>query len=130
MRRSPGTAGRGSCLRRNWPPGWGWLAGIYIALQGAGVAVFGILGRLMFSTAFGDMDDMGVSGMGGPVFGVPDGYTIIVEGQTIQSGSSGMSGIQSVMMAIPTFAMITGIVMIIGGLTLAYVLWKNGKKKD
>ena len=111
---------------------WGWLAGIYIALQGAGLTLFGIIGRFMFSSFFNSMGGMGFGG--DPFGGFPGDYTIYNEsGQIIQSGSSGFSsfsGIQSAMLAIPTLALIIGIVMIVGGLTLAYVLWKNGKKGD
>ncbi len=110
---------------------WGWLAGIYIALQGAGLALFGMIGRLMFSAAFGSMGGMDLSGTpslnGAPVFGIPDGYTIVIDGQPVQSAPSGLSGIQSVMMAIPTLALIIGLVMVTGGLILAFVLWKKGK---
>jgi len=103
---------------------WGWLAGIYIALQGAGLTLFGIVGRFMFSSFF---DSVGGMGFGGAPFeGFPGDYVIYNEsGQVIRSGSS---GIQSAMLAVPTLALIIGIIMVVGGLILAYVLWKNGKK--
>lgn len=34
------------------------------------------------------------------------------------------------MMAIPTLALVIGLIMVIGGLILAYVLWKQGKKGE
>jgi len=113
----PGFVGR--MVRR-----WGWLAGIYIALQGAGLTLFGIVGRFMFSSFF---DSVGGMGFGGAPFeGFPGDYVIYNEsGQVIRSGSS---GIQSAMLAVPTLALIIGIIMVVGGLILAYVLWKNGKK--
>ncbi len=109
---------------------WGWLAGIYIALQGAGLTLFGIVGRFMFSSFFESVGGMGFGG--DPFGGFPGDYVIYNEsGQVIQSGSSGVSGfsgIQSAMLAVPTLALIIGIIMVVGGLILAYVLWKNGKK--
>jgi len=124
----PGFIGR--MVRR-----WGWLAGIYIALEGAGLVLFGMIGRYMFSSFFENMfGGMGFSTApsfnGTPIFGVPDGYTIVIDGQPVQPAPSGLSGIQSTMMAIPTIALIIGLVMVVGGLALAYVLWKNGKKGE
>lgn len=119
----PGFVGR--MVRR-----WGWLAGIYLALEGAGLTLFGFVGRFMFSSFFQSIGSMGGMGFGGAPFGgFPGDYVIYNEsGQVIQSGSSGLSGIQSAMLAIPTLALIIGLIMVIGGLILAYVLWKNGKK--
>lgn len=119
----PGLIGR--MVRR-----WGWLAGIYLALEGAGLTLFGLVGRFMFSSFFQSIGSMGGMGFGGAPFGgFPGDYVIYNEsGQVIQSGSSGLSGIQSAMLAIPTLALIIGLIMVIGGLILAYVLWKNGKK--
>ena len=40
------------------------------------------------------------------------------------------SGFESFVMGFATVILLIGIVMIVGGLILAYVLWKQGKKGD
>lgn len=110
---------------------WGWLAGIYLALEGAGLTLFGLVGRAMVSGFFQGIGS--TMGFGGdPFSGFPGDYTFYVDetGHIISSASSGLSWFQSVMMVIPTVALVIGLIMVIGGLILAYLLWKNGKKRD
>ena len=111
---------------------WGWLAGIYLALQGAGLILFGLLGRFMVSGFFRGMGDMGGfrTGGGWTYSGPPELEEAIMGELGIVPQASPFSGIRSVMMAIPTLALVIGLVMVVGGLVLAYVLWKNGKKGD
>ena len=114
---------------------WGWLAGIYLALEGAGLTLFGLVGRFMVSGFFrgvGDMGGMGGFGMGGgwAFSGPPELEEAIMGELGVVPQASPFSGIRSVMMAIPTLALVIGLIMVIGGLILAYVLWKQGKKGE
>ena len=43
---------------------------------------------------------------------------------------SPLSGIQSFFLGFATVILVIGLVMVIGGLILAYVLWKAGKKGE
>lgn len=114
---------------------WGWLAGLYLALEGAGLTLFGLVGRFMVSGFFrgvGDMGGMGGFGMGGgwTFSGPPELEEAIMGELGVVPQASPFSGIRSVMMAIPTLALVIGLIMVIGGLILAYVLWKQGKKGE
>ena len=111
---------------------WGWLAGVYIALQGAGVALAGTVARLAFGGMFSASSQM----MGG--FGVPGGWTYsgppelegAIMGELGVVQATPFSGFESFIMGFATVILAIGILMILGGLILAFVLWKNGKKGD
>lgn len=111
---------------------WGWLGGLYLALEGAGLTLFGLFGRFMVSGFFRSMGGMGGFGMGGgwTYSGPPELEEAIMGELGVVPQASPFSGIRSVMMAIPTLALVIGLIMVIGGLILAYVLWKQGKKGD
>lgn len=111
---------------------WGWLAGLYLALEGAGLTLFGLVGRFMVSGFFRGMGDMGGfrTGGGWTYSGPPELEEAIMGELGIVPQASPFSGIRSVMMAIPTLALVIGLIMVIGGLILAYVLWKRGKKGE
>ena len=104
---------------------WGWLAGVYIALSGLGVALVGGLARFAFSRMFrmvsagwGAMDPFG---SGGWELVLPDG--------TVTSG--GMSGISSMGQAFVTIATVilaVGLVITLAGAVLAVVLYRKGRK--
>ena len=104
---------------------WGWLAGVYIALSGLGVALVGGLARFAFSQMFrmvsagwGAMDPFG---SGGWELVLPDG--------TVTSG--GMSGISSMGQVFLTFATVilaVGLVITLAGAVLAVVLYRKGRK--
>lgn len=116
----PGFLGR--MVRR-----WGWLAGIYIAAGGLGPTLFGIIGLIMVSSASQAMNSMG----GWDAVPIPGEMYIEVDGRLVPfNGSSGISGAVSGIAAIPAIFLIIGIVMIVGGLILAYVLWKKGNEGD
>lgn len=114
---------------------WGWLAGIYIALQGLGVTLVGALARWGFGSMFRTSDQL-MGGMG--VFGMGGGWTYSgppeLEGAVMDAlgvtQASPFSGAQSFFLGFATIILVIGIIMIAGGLILAYVLWKNGKKGD
>ena len=104
---------------------WGWLAGVYIALSGLGVALVGGLARFAFSRMFrmvsagwGAMDPFG---SGGWELVLPDG--------TVTSG--GMSGISSMGQVFLTFATVilaVGLLITLAGAVLAVVLYRKGRK--
>ena len=125
----PGFIGR--MVRR-----WGWLAGVYIALQGLGVTLVGALARWGFGSMFRTQNQL-MGGMGG--FGLPGGWTYdsppelegaVMDALGVAPQASPFSGFESFVMGFATIILLIGIVMIVGGLILAYVLWKQGKKGD
>ena len=114
---------------------WGWLAGIYLALQGAGAVLFGLLGRFMVSGFFrgvGDMGGVGGLGMGGgwAYSGPPELEGAVMEALGVAPQASPLSGFESFAMGFATVILVIGLVMVVGGLILAYVLWKQGKKGE
>ena len=122
----PGLIGR--MVRR-----WGWLAGVYIALQGAGVALVGALARWGFGSMFAGshqmMGGVGLSGGGWTYSGPPELEGAIM-GELGVVQATPFSGFESFIMGFATVILAIGILMILGGLILAFVLWKNGKKGD
>lgn len=114
---------------------WGWLAGIYLALQGAGVTLVGFIARWGFGSMFRASSQM-MSGMGG--LGMGGGWTFSgppeMEGAVMDAlgiaQTSPLSGVQSFFLGFATVILVIGVVMIVGGLILAYVLWKQGRKGD
>ena len=112
---------------------WGWLAGVYIALQGAGVALVGALARWGFGSMFAGSHQMmggfGLSGGGWTYSGPPELEGAIM-GELGVVQASPFSGFESFIMGFATVILAIGALMILGGLILAFVLWKNGKKGD
>ena len=111
----------------------GWLAGVYIALQGAGVALVGALARWGFGSMFAGshqmMGGVGLSGGGWTYSGPPELEGAIM-GELGVVQATPFSGFESFIMGFATVILAIGILMILGGLILAFVLWKNGKKGD
>lgn len=114
---------------------WGWLAGIYIALQGAGVALVGGIARWgfgsMFSASHQMMGSMGGFGMGGgwTYSGPPEMEGAVMDALGIAQASP-LSGVQSFFLGFSTLILVIGLVMVIGGLILAFILWRSGRKGD
>lgn len=114
---------------------WGWLAGIYIALQGLGVTLVGALARWGFGSMFADshrmMDGMGGFGMGGnwAYSGPPEAEAAIMEALGIAQQSP-FSGFERFVMGFATVILVIGLVMVTGGLILALILWNSGRKGD
>ena len=124
----PGFLGR--MVRR-----WGWLAGIYIALQGAGVALVGVLARWGFGSIFKASSQMmtgfdGFGGMGWSYSGPPELEGAVMEALGVAPQASPLSGAQSFFLGFTTLILAIGIVIMIAGLILAFVLWKSGKNGD
>ena len=113
---------------------WGWLAGIYIALQGAGVALVGIIARWGFGSMFAASNQMmgGFSGFGGgwTYDGPPELEGAVMDALGVTPQASPLSGIQSFFLGFTTLILVIGIAAVIAGLLLAYVLWKRGKKGE
>ena len=117
---------------------WGWLAGIYLALQGLGVTLVGAVARWGFGSMFQTQNQM-MGGMNG--FGMGGGWTYSgppeLEGAVMdalgvgpQISASPFSGFQSFAMGFATLILVIGLVMVVGGLILAYVLWKKGGRGE
>ena len=112
---------------------WGWLAGIYISLQGAGVTLVGALARWGFSGMFQTSSQMmgGFGTVGGWSFdGPPELERDIMEALGITPQVSPLSGFESFALGFATVILVIGLIMVIGGLALAFVLWKKGKKGE
>ena len=112
---------------------WGWLAGVYLALQGAGVTLVGLIARWGFGSMFAASNQMMSGfGMGGgwAYDGPPEMESAVMEALGVAPQVSPMSGVQSFFLGFTTLILVIGLAMVIGGLILAYVLWKRGKKGD
>ena len=120
----PGFIGR--MVRR-----WGWLAGIYLALQGLGVTLVGAIARWGFGSMFKASNQMmgGFGGMGWSYSGPPELEGAVMDALGVAQASP-FSGVEGFFLGFSTLILAVGLVMVSGGLILAYVLWKQGKKGD
>ena len=103
---------------------YGWLAGVYIALSGAGIALVGGLARFAFGRMFQVTVGDRLSGMGWDVGGFPAG----LEGYL--GMSTGVSSMGSVFLTIATAILAVGLLILAAGVILAIVLWRKGRKGD
>ena len=104
---------------------WGWLAGVYIALSGLGVALVGGLARFAFSRMFrmvsagwGAMDPFGSGGW----------ELVLPDGTVTSGGMSGISSMGQVFVTIATVILVVGLVITLAGAVLAGVLYRKGRK--
>ena len=104
---------------------WGWLAGVYIALSGLGVALVGGLARFAFSRMFrmvsagwGAMDPFGSGGW----------ELVLPDGTVTSGGMSGISSMGQVFVTIATVILAVGLAITLAGLVLAVVLYRKGRK--
>ena len=104
---------------------WGWLAGVYIALSGLGVALVGGLARFAFSRMFrmvsagwGAMDPFGSGGW----------EVILPDGTVTSGGMSGISSMEQVFVTIATVILAVGLAITLAGAVLAVVLYRKGRK--
>ena len=103
---------------------YGWLAGVYIALSGAGIALVGGLARFAFGRMFRMTVGERLSGMGWDVGGFPaelEGYLGM---------STGVSSMGSVFLTIAAAILAVGLLILAAGIILAIVLWRKGRKGD
>ena len=89
---------------------WGWLAGVYLALQGAGLALAGGIGRYLFGRMFYSI--AGLEGDMEAVFSQIPGFAPF---RTMEYVLTGM--------------MALGLVILGAGILLAIVLYTRGRKK-
>lgn len=113
---------------------WGWLAGVYIALQGAGVTLVGLIARWGFGSMFRAsnqmMDGFGMGGMGWSYSGPPELEGAVMDALGIAPQVSPLSGVQSFFLGVATLILVIGVLWLLAGLILAFVLWKSGRKGD
>ena len=92
---------------------WGWLAGVYLFLQGAGMTLVGGIARYAFSSMMAPVYQFqGMTGTGMEVLFADDPF----------------SRTSSVFLTIPTVIMVLGVLVMIAGAVLAAVLWRERKK--
>ena len=105
----------------------GWLAGLYIAWSGVGFTVFGIIGLVMVNSFTREASQMmgGFGGFGGTYFTLPNGTAASIDssGNLVVGGGGGFGSFLAI---IPGACLAIGIVMIIGGLLMAWYLRKKG----
>ena len=92
---------------------WGWLAGVYLFLQGAGMTLVGGIARYAFSA------------MMAPVYqfeGLPS------TGTEVLFADDPFSRTSSVFLTIPTIILVLGILVMIAGAILTALLWRERKK--
>ena len=104
---------------------WGWLAGVYIALSGLGVALVGGLARFAFSRMFrmvsagwGAMDPFGSGGW----------ELVLPDGTVTSGGMGGVSSMGQVFVTIATVILTVGLAITLAGAVLAVVLYRKGRK--
>lgn len=95
---------------------WGWLAGVYLFLQGAGMTLVGGIARYAFSAMMSPVSQsMGLSGTNSE----------LVEALFADDPFSRTA---SVFLTIPTVIMVLGILVMIAGAVLTLLLWRERKK--
>ncbi|WP_297210325.1 helix-turn-helix transcriptional regulator [uncultured Flavonifractor sp.] len=99
---------------------YGWLAGVYIALSGAGITLVGGLARF----AFGRMFQVTV----GDYFG-GTGWDMMLPEQTMDM-SMGVSSMGEVFLTFAAVILAVGLILMAGGAILAVVLYRKGRKGD
>ncbi|MBE6618121.1 MAG: helix-turn-helix domain-containing protein [Ruminococcaceae bacterium] len=110
---------------------FGWLAGVYIALVGAGITFIGGILKLVTSfmfTGFSSTTDVMVSEMNGMVFG--GGYDPFFDQYNTAAGEMFDNFAKSNPVSIlSTVMLVSGVILIIGGIVLAVMLKKYGREK-
>ena len=103
---------------------WGWLAGVYIALSGAGITLVGALARFAFGQMFQVTVGDRFGGMGWDVSGLSPEFGDYF------GMSTGVSSMGSVFLTIATVILAVGMITMAAGVILALVLWRRGRKGD
>lgn len=104
---------------------WGWLAGIYISLQGLGLALVGGIARWGFGSMFAASNRMmtGFTGHGGWSYsGPPELEGEVMEALGIAPPVSPLSGVQSFFLGFATLILVLGLLIAAAGLILAVFL--------
>jgi len=138
----PGFLGR--MVRR-----YGWLAGVYIALEGLGVALVGGIARFAFGRMFRIVvDDFGSMGGFGPVGGmtftdaagavvsVPPEVAEAIQSQVGGGVSGGLggsvsmiSGVGEIFLGIANIFIVLGALTMLAGAVLAVALYRKGRER-
>ena len=103
---------------------YGWLAGVYIALSGAGITLVGALARFAFGQMFQVTVGDRFGGMGWDVSGLSPEFGDYF------GMSTGVSSMGSVFLTIATVILAVGVITMAAGVILALVLWRRGRKGD
>lgn len=119
----------------------GWLAGVYIALQGLGVTLVGGIARFAFGKMFrladgfmggpGGMDVTATDALGNPISLPPEVMEELFRQTGAASGFSGegmASGMGEIFLGITAAIMVLGILTMVAGGILAAVLYRKGRK--
>lgn len=107
---------------------YGWFAGIYITLTGLGFSIFGLIGRALVSSFF----SLSVSSFDGINEISRDGLIVTgdIPPEVLKEAGIGLaSGPEKFMAIIPNAALIIGLILVVGGLLLAYLLKTWTKEK-
>lgn len=118
----PGFLGR--MVRR-----WGWLAGVYLALHGAGIALVGVLARWGFGSMFAASGEMmGQMGdLSGWSYSGPPELESAIMGE-LGAQAAPLSGLQGFFLGFATVVIVVGVIVMIAGVVLAVVLRRRGRK--
>lgn len=100
---------------------WGWLAGVYIALCGLPLVIFGAVARGVSNRMFGSFNDIS-----GDIWGGGFGSTVTVDG--VEIPISGASEVFNPVAAVGTVIIVIGVVLIIAGAALAVFLKSKSKE--
>ncbi len=109
---------------------YGWLAGVYIALSGLGVALVGALARFMFGGMFRAADGFHITIEGAESL-PPEAVDQIVDGLGGVSGPGAMlSGPEGLFATVATVIIVVGAAVMIAGIVLAVWLYRRGRNTD
>ena len=100
---------------------WGWLAGVYIALCGLPLVIFGAVARGVSNRMFGSFNDIS-----GDIWGGGFGSAVTVDG--VEIPISGASDFFNPVAAVGTVIIVIGVVLIIAGAALAVFLKSKSKE--
>lgn len=104
---------------------FGWLAGVYIALSGAGVTLIGGIARFAFGQMFRVTD--GMFGDGGTI--MVDGIPVLLQGGGISGfpgmGGSAVSTMSRIPMTVATLILVIGLIVMLVGIIMAVVLYRK-----
>lgn len=105
---------------------FGWLAGVYIALSGAGVTLVGGIARFAFGQMYKSTGNM-FGGSGNTI--MVDGIPVIIGGDYFSGmAGSSVSSLSRVPVAIATVILVIGILIMLAGIILAAVLYNKREK--
>lgn len=99
---------------------WGWLAGVYVALSGLGIAVVGAIARYAFGQMFRvtAQDFFQAAGFGSFAPDITGQFTV------------GVSSMGQVFVTIATVILVVGVAVTLAGAVLAIWLYRRGNKKS